>query len=74
MAHRPGVTVDLPALAAALPHLPARLDWIPAPLIAISASGLRARAAAGRPLRYFVPGSVAAYIATHALYTVTSDQ
>lgn len=74
VADRPGVTVDLPALTAALPRLPDRLDWVPAPLIAISASALRARAAAGRSLRYFVPDPVAAYITTHALYTVNSEQ
>jgi nicotinate-nucleotide adenylyltransferase len=74
VADRPGVAIDLPALTAALPQLPARLDWIPAPLIAISASDLRARAAAGRSLRYLVPDAVAAYIADHHLYTVNSEQ
>lgn len=67
-APRPGVTLDLPALTAALPRLPAQLDWVPAPLIEISASDLRARAAAGHSLRYFVPDAVAAYIAAHRLY------
>ena len=73
VADRPGVTIDLPALTAALPRLPAQLDWVPAPLIAISASALRARAAAGRSLRYFVPDPVAAYSATHALYSVKRE-
>ena len=68
VAPRPGVTVDFPALTAALPTLPTRLDPVPAPLIAISASDLRARVAAGHSLRYFVPDAVAAYIAAHRLY------
>ena len=68
VAPRAGVAVDLPALTAALPVLPDRLDHIPAPLIEISASDLRARAAAGRSLRYLVPDAVAAYIAAAGLY------
>jgi nicotinate-nucleotide adenylyltransferase len=68
VAPRPGVALDLPALTAALPRLPDQLDWVPAPLIEISASDLRARAARGHSLRYFVPDAVAAYIAAHRLY------
>ena len=41
---------------------------MPAPLIDISATDLRARAAAGHSLRYFVPDPVATYIAAHHLY------
>jgi nicotinate-nucleotide adenylyltransferase len=68
VAPRPGVAVDLPALTAALPTLPPQIDWVPAPLIEISASDLRARAARGHDLRYFVPDDVRAYIAAHRLY------
>jgi nicotinate-nucleotide adenylyltransferase len=68
VASRPGVSIDLPALTAALPQLPTQIDRVPAPLIAISASDLRARVAAGHSVRYFVPDAVAAYIATHRLY------
>jgi nicotinate-nucleotide adenylyltransferase len=68
VAPRPGVTVDLPGLTAALPNLPQQIDWVPAPLIEISASDLRARAARGHDLRYFVPDDVRAYIAAHRLY------
>jgi nicotinate-nucleotide adenylyltransferase len=68
VAPRPGVTVDLPGLTAALPTLPQQIDWVPAPLIEISASDLRARAARGHDLRYFVPDDVRAYIAAHRLY------
>ena len=38
------------------------------PLVAISSSALRARARAGRSLRYLVPDAVAAYVARHRLY------
>lgn len=38
------------------------------PLVAISSSVLRARARAGRSLRYLVPDAVAAYVARHGLY------
>ncbi len=69
VAPRPSITVDLAALTARLPRLPDQLDWVPAPLIAISASDLRARAAAGQSLRYFVPDPVRAYITAHDLYS-----
>jgi nicotinate-nucleotide adenylyltransferase len=38
------------------------------PLVAISSSVLRARARAGRSLRYLVPDAVAAYVARHGMY------
>jgi nicotinate-nucleotide adenylyltransferase len=38
------------------------------PPVAISSSALRARARAGRSLRYLVPDAVAAYVARHGLY------
>jgi nicotinate-nucleotide adenylyltransferase len=38
------------------------------PLVAISSSALRARARAGRSLRYLVPDAVAACVARHGLY------
>jgi nicotinate-nucleotide adenylyltransferase len=44
------------------------------PRIRLSASELRARAAAGRSLRYLVPDAVAAYIGDHDLYrTIRRD-
>jgi nicotinate-nucleotide adenylyltransferase len=38
------------------------------PVVAISSSAVRARARAGRSLRYLVPDAVAAYAARHRLY------
>ena len=45
-----------------------RVRFLPGPLLAISGSAVRARAAAGRSLRYLVPEDVAAYVAAHRLY------
>jgi nicotinate-nucleotide adenylyltransferase len=53
-------------------HFPGREDriaFLPAPLLPISGSVVRRRAAAGRSVRYLVPDAVAAYIADHHLYT-----
>jgi nicotinate-nucleotide adenylyltransferase len=47
-----------------------RLQFVHMPLIEISSSDVRQRAALGRPLRYLVPDRVAAYIAEHGLYAV----
>jgi nicotinate-nucleotide adenylyltransferase len=52
-------------------HLPGRSDrveFLAGPRLGLSATELRARAAAGRSLRYLVPDAVAAYIGDHALY------
>ncbi|MGI8927396.1 MAG: nicotinate (nicotinamide) nucleotide adenylyltransferase [Tepidiformaceae bacterium] len=38
------------------------------PPLAITSSDIRARLAAGKPIRYLVPDAVAAYIAEHGLY------
>ncbi len=46
----------------------ARVVMLDNPVLAISSSALRARARAGRPLRYLVPDAVAAYIGRHRLY------
>jgi nicotinate-nucleotide adenylyltransferase len=52
-------------------HFPGRarrLRWVDGPGIDVSASEVRARAAAGRSIRYLVPPAVDAYIAHHGLY------
>jgi nicotinate-nucleotide adenylyltransferase len=58
-------------LAGQLPDRPefaARTTFLDAPRLRLSSSELRARAAAGRSLRYLVPDAVAAYIGDHSLY------
>lgn len=52
-------------------HLPgreARFRFLAGPLLPISGSVIRRRAAAGRSVRYLVPDAVADYIARHRLY------
>jgi nicotinate-nucleotide adenylyltransferase len=55
-------------LAEQFPGTPARVVFLDGPRLRLSASDLRARAAAGRSLRYLVPDAVAAYIGDHGLY------
>ncbi len=53
-------------------HFPGRGDrfsFLPGPLLPISGSVVRRRAAAGRSVRYLVPDAVARYIADNKLYT-----
>jgi nicotinate-nucleotide adenylyltransferase len=45
-----------------------RFTFLPGPLLPISGSVVRRRAAAGRSVRYLVPEAVAAYIARNRLY------
>jgi nicotinate-nucleotide adenylyltransferase len=56
-------------------HFPGREDritFLPGPLLPISGSVVRRRAAAGRSVRYLVPDAVARYITDHSLYTQPS--
>jgi nicotinate-nucleotide adenylyltransferase len=57
------------AIARLLPGAEARIVMLDGPRIRLSASEIRARAAAGRSIRYLVPDAVAAYIGDHGLYT-----
>ncbi len=50
------------------PGTAARAVFLDGPRLRLSASDLRARAAAGRTLRYLVPDAVVAYIGDHGLY------
>jgi len=45
-----------------------RIRYIDMPIIQVSSSAIRRRVAAGLPIRYLVPDSVATYIAEHGLY------
>ncbi|HMA33424.1 MAG TPA: nicotinate-nucleotide adenylyltransferase [Chloroflexia bacterium] len=74
VAPRPAVQVPWDALAAALPGLREGMDRLSPPLVAISSTDLRARCAAGRPIRYQVPPAVEDYIQTHRLYRAEARQ
>jgi len=64
---RPGH--DLGGLQAALAEIgPARPHVVPIPDLAISSTDLRARVAAGEPIRYLTPDPVVDYIAERGLY------
>ena len=47
--------------------------YLEMPIIQISSSAIRRRAAAGRPLRYLVPDRVAAYIEANGLYGASAS-
>jgi nicotinate-nucleotide adenylyltransferase len=64
---------DLPDLESRLPGVADRTVLLDGPHIRISASEVRARAAAGLSVRYLVPDAVAAYIADHRLYQTADD-
>ena len=65
---RPGApVVDLEAMAARVRGARDRTTLIDGPLLAVSASAIRARVAAGRSIRYLVPDAVIAYIGDHGL-------
>lgn len=65
---RPFVALDIETLFAELPALHGRLELLEGPQIELSSSELRARVAAGRPIRYLVPDPVAAYIEQYRIY------
>jgi nicotinate-nucleotide adenylyltransferase len=65
---RPGDAVDLAALERVLPGVRAKVSFVEAPLVDISASDIRVRAANGRPYRYLVPAAVFRIIEKLQLY------
>ena len=70
VAVRPGD--DLEAVAAAIARWGAgRARLLEAPLVGISSSAVRARVAAGLPIRYLVPAPVEEYVRQHDLYRQT---
>lgn len=68
-ASREGRRLDAYQLDAMLLGLGARTVWFDMPRLDINATELRERAAAGRSLRYLVPGAVEAYVREHKLYS-----
>jgi nicotinate-nucleotide adenylyltransferase len=66
IARRPGYAIDWGALPEAFQAL--RSQVVDAPLLEISATAIRARARAGRSLRYLVTPEVERYIFEHGLY------
>jgi nicotinate-nucleotide adenylyltransferase len=66
VAPREAQAVDVAQLA--IPALAGRVTTFDCPRIDISSTEIRARAAAGRSIRYLVADPVYAYIETHSLY------
>jgi nicotinate-nucleotide adenylyltransferase len=66
---REGYAAPDPAwLAQTFPGREDRVRYVEAPHLGVSSTGIRARIAAGRSIRYLVPPAVASYIAAHGLY------
>ncbi len=66
---REGYAAPDPAwLSNAFPGREDRVTYVEAPHLGVSSTGIRARIAAGRTIRYLVPPAVASYIDAHGLY------
>lgn len=67
VAEKAGAEGSTPALAVAagLPYTP---DVVEMPQLSISSTALRARIAAGKPVKYLLPDGVIEYIERHGLY------
>jgi nicotinate-nucleotide adenylyltransferase len=65
---RPQDFVDLPGLERSLPGIVAKVHFVNAPLLEISSSRIRDRAAQGRHFRYFLPQHVYRLILEKGLY------
>jgi nicotinate-nucleotide adenylyltransferase len=65
---RPQDFVDLPELERALPGIVAKVHFVDAPLLEISSTSIRERAAQGRHFRYFLPQRVCELVEAKNLY------
>lgn len=70
---RPGDNIDLTALEKRFPGLSSKVEFVEAPLLEISATEIRRRAALGQPFRYYLPPKVYQIIEERQLYR-TSDR
>lgn len=65
---RPGYHVDMGALEAALPGIGQRIRFVHIPTMDISSTDLQRRVREGRPIKYYLPQEVEAYIFEQGLY------
>jgi nicotinate-nucleotide adenylyltransferase len=70
---RPADQVDLPSLEARLPGISSKVRFVDAPLLEISGSEIRRRAAANEPIRYYLPQPVYRLICDWKLYRQAED-
>lgn len=68
VASRPGIEIDIAGIILALPAAAGRVTIVSTPAIEISATDIRYRVRAGRPITFHVPAAVERYILTHRLY------
>lgn len=73
VAGRPGIDVDVDAIAAAIPALRGHVSIVPMEELAISSSDIRRLVAAGEPVDGLVPTAVAEYIRRRGLYTAPAS-
>ena len=73
VATRPGATVDAPALARIRAAGGIEPVLVPVPPLDIASRALRARVAAGEPIRYLVPDEVASFIERRGLYEARGE-
>ena len=72
---REGYAAPDPAwLSRAFPGREDRVRYVEAPHLGVSSTGIRARIAAGRSIRYLVPPAVASYIDAHGLYATRQSR
>lgn len=71
VAARPGTAADDKLRNSIMQGGPFDIRFVDVPGLAISSTDIRSRIAEGRPWRYFVPPSTAAYICEHGLYGIS---